>query len=248
MSISIQKSFIDKKNSLFLIGTPIGNLKEISSRALEILNTSDLIICENYSSCLRILRHFNIKKRKIIVYDNIKEKSNFSINKTINEMLCSRQTSLISNAGYPLISDPGRVLVRRWIDMGNYVVPVSGSSAFLNALVASGFYYHNFTFIGFLPRNKSKQQRLLKVYSNNFISALIIYETSNRLIKTLENMRDSLGNRMIAICREITKIHEEFIRGDLGEVLDHLKSKNIELKGEIVIIVSVETNINRLIK
>lgn len=124
--------------------------------------------------------------------------------------------------------------------MGHNVVPISGSSAFLNALVASGFYYHHFTFIGFLPRSKNKQQKFLITYANNFISALVIYETSNRLLKTLLNMREILGNRLLAICRELTKIHEEFIRGSLDELLIHFADPNCELKGEVVIIVSVE--------
>lgn len=113
MSISIQKSFFGENKSLFLIGTPIGNLQEMSSRALEILNDSDLIICENVSSCLRILRHFEVERKKIIVFDNIKEKSDFSISKTITEMLCHDKIAMISNAGYPLVSDPGRILVRK---------------------------------------------------------------------------------------------------------------------------------------
>jgi 16S rRNA (cytidine1402-2'-O)-methyltransferase len=248
MSVSIQKSFLIENKSLFLIATPIGNLQELTPRALDILNTSDLLICENTFSCLRLLRHFKIERKKIIVYDNIKEKSEYSISRIINEMLNHEKIALVSNAGYPLVSDPGRVLVRKWIDMGHYVVPISGSSAFLNALVASGFYYHNFTFIGFLPRSKNKQQKFLKVYSNNFISALIIYETGNRLVKTLINIRDALGNRLIAICRELTKVHEEFIRSSLDEMIEHLTSEPSDLKGEVVIIVSVENGDNLLEK
>ena len=124
--------------------------------------------------------------------------------------------------------------------MGYYAVPVSGSSAFLNALISSGFYFHNFTFIGFLPRNKNKQVKFLQIYSNNFISCLIIYETPNRLLKTLSNLKSALGDRLIAICRELTKIHEEFIRGSVDEIIDYFLSNNLELKGEVVIIVSVE--------
>lgn len=124
--------------------------------------------------------------------------------------------------------------------MGFAVVPISGSSAFLNALVASGFYYHHFTFIGFLPRNKGKQQKFLITYANNFISALVIYETSNRLLKTLVNMRAVLGNRLVAVCRELTKIHEEFVRGSVDELLAHFSDENCDLKGEVVIVVSVE--------
>ena len=247
-SISIQKSFLTKNKSLFLIATPIGNLQEMTPRALETLNSSDFIICENRFFCLRLLKHFGIQSKKIFVYDNIKEKSDFSISKLINEMIKYEKISLISNAGYPLISDPGRVLVRKWIDLGYYVIPISGSSAFLNALVASGFYYHNFTFIGFLPRNLNKQKTFLKVYSNNFISALIIYETANRLIKTLVNLKILLGNRLISICREITKFHEEFVRGSIEEVVGYFNSNDSNLKGEMVIIVSVELSDDKLNK
>lgn len=132
--------------------------------------------------------------------------------------------------------------------MGYYAIPVSGSSAFLNALVSSGFYYHNFTFLGFLPRNRSKQKVLLNVYSNNFISALIIYETANRLTKTLINIKAFLGNRLVAVCRELTKIHEEFIRASIDEVITHFESNQVSLKGEVVIVVSVETKDHRFEK
>lgn len=240
MSVSIQKSFLVKNKSLFLIATPIGNLQELTPRAIDILKSSELLICENTFSCLRLLSYFKIDRKKIIVYDNIKEKSDYSISKIIKEMVSYEKISLISNAGYPLVSDPGRVLVRKWIDLGNYVIPVSGSSAFLNALVSSGFYYHNFTFIGFLPRSKSKQLTFLKTYSNNFLSALIIYETGNRLLKTLINIRNVLGNRLIAVCRELTKIHEEFVRGSLDENIEYFSSEEASLKGEFVIIISVE--------
>lgn len=246
MSISIQKSFINNSKSLFLIATPIGNLQELTPRAIDTLKNSDLILCENTYSCLRLLRHFKIENKRLMLYDNIIEKSEYRLDKLIGKMLDHEKISLVSNAGYPLISDPGRVLVRRWIDLGNYVIPISGSSAFINALVASGFYYHNFTFIGFLPRSKTKQLVFLKTYSNNFLSALIIYETANRLIKTLISIRDSLGNRLISICREMTKIHEEFIRGSVEEVIEYLNLNDSDLKGEVVIIISVEIQDNNL--
>jgi len=113
MSISIQKSFINNTKSLFLIATPIGNLQELTPRALETLKDSDLILCENTYSCLRLLRHFKIEKKRLTLYDNIIEKSEYRLNKVIEKMLDCEKISLVSNAGYPLISDPGRVLVRK---------------------------------------------------------------------------------------------------------------------------------------
>lgn len=112
-SISIQKSFLIKNKSLFLVATPIGNLKEMTPRAIDILSSSDLIICENSLFCYRILSHFQIKCKRVITYDNIKEKSEFKISKVIKEMTTYEKISLISNAGYPLVSDPGRSLVRK---------------------------------------------------------------------------------------------------------------------------------------
>jgi len=113
MSISIQKSFINESKSLFLIATPIGNLQELTPRAIDTLKNSDLILCENTYSCLRLLRHFKIENKRLMLYDNIIEKSEYRLDKLIDKMLNHKKISLVSNAGYPLISDPGRVLVRK---------------------------------------------------------------------------------------------------------------------------------------
>ncbi len=238
--ISIQKSFTSKKKTLFLIATPIGNLHELTPRAVETLSSVDVVVCENTFLCLKLLRAFDIKAKKILLYDNIKEKSDFRVEKFVHELSFYERVALLSSAGYPLVSDPGRKLVRKWIDVGYYVVPISGSSAVLDSIVASGFYYHNFTFIGFLPRRTHKQKTILSVYAQNFLSALIIYETVKRIENTLIAIRSCLGNRMIALCREITKLNEEFIRGSVEDVIKYLKDNLSSLRGELVIIVSVE--------
>lgn len=243
MSTSIQKSFSLGKEyhkKLYIIATPIGNLDEVSFRLIETLKDSELIVCENIRSCLKILKKFSIANKKMITYNNISEKSSYLVNKTLEVMMNYDKVSLVSCAGYPLVSDPGRLIVKGWIENGFHVVPISGPSAFLNALVSSGFYFHNFVFLGFLPRTKSKQQRILKSYKENYTSALVIYESPLRTIETLKNLKEFIGNRMVAVCREITKVHEEFIRGDIESIINSFYEKKFLLKGEIVIVVSVD--------
>jgi len=189
---------------------------------------------------LKLLKHFKIAKKKIIIYNNISEKSEYLTSKTLELMLNYDNISIISCAGYPLVSDPGRLIIKEWIRRGFYVIPISGSSAFLNALVCSGFYCHNFAFLGFLPKSKVKQSKILSIYHNNFNFALVIYESPHRIFKTLSNINEFMGNRMIAVCKEITKIHEEFIRGSVKDVISHFHNSKEIIKGEYVIVVSID--------
>lgn len=241
--IKVQKSFQEKQKILYLVATPIGHLQELTPRALEVLKNAELVLCESIYSYLKLTNYFQINQQnqKTITYDNLKEKSEFQVNKILSQMEKYKKIALVSKAGYPIISDPGRVLVNKWVRLGNYIVPISGSSAFLNSLVASGIYYHHFSFLGFLPRNDRKQQLIFQTY-RQITSALIVYESPHRLINTLNNIKSILGNRSIVIAREITKIYEEFIRGSAEEVIDYLTNKN-NLRGELTIIVGIdETN------
>jgi len=234
--LSIQKSFQIIQKTLYLVATPIGHLQELTPRALEILKNSELILCESVHSYQKLSSYFQIGKKSVISYNNLTEKNSYQTKKIIQKMLNYEKIVLVANAGYSLISDPGRILVSEWIALGNYVVPVSGSSAFLNSLVASGLYYHHFTFFGFLPRNNKKQQNLLLNYKS-LPNALVIYESSHRLLNTLNNVKLVLGNRLIAIGRELTKLYEEFIRGSLEEMINYLQ--NNKLKGELTIIIGI---------
>lgn len=224
----IQKSFQNANPSLYIVATPIGNLSEMTPRAIEILNDVDIIACEDTRTSSVLLHYFNIKK-KCISYHNFNEKE--SANGIVKLLKEGKNIALISDAGYPLLCDPGVELTKRVIEEGYNVIPISGSNAFLNALVSSGMSVHPFFFFGFLNSNQSQRLKQLKDHSI-YSCTLVYYESPHRITKTLKDMYDVLGNRKICIAREITKKHEEFIRITLEEALE-IQS----LKGELVLIV-----------
>lgn len=224
----MQKSFQNDKNSLYIVATPIGNLSEMTPRAIEILNQVDIIACEDTRTSSVLLNYFNIKK-KCIAYHNFNEKE--STNGIIKLLEEGKNIALISDAGYPLLCDPGVELSKRVIELGYNVIPISGSNAALNALVASGISVHPFFFFGFL--NANQNQRLKQLHEHqNYPFTLIYYESPHRITKTLQDMYEVFGNRKVCIARELTKKHEEFIRVTLEQSLE-IES----LKGEIVIVV-----------
>lgn len=224
----IQKSFQNTNPSLYIVATPIGNLSEMTPRAIEILNDVDIIACEDTRTSSVLLHYFNIKK-KCISYHNFNEKE--SANGIVKLLEEGKNIALISDAGYPLLCDPGVELTKRVIEEGYNVIPISGSNAFLNAIVSSGMSVHPFFFFGFLNSNQSQRLKQLKDHST-YSCTLVYYESPHRITKTLKDMYDILGNRKICIAREITKKHEEFIRITLEEALE-IQS----LKGELVLIV-----------
>lgn len=222
------KSFETEQASLFLVATPIGNLSEMSPRAIEVLNQVDVIACEDTRTSSKLLQYFNIKK-KLIAYHNFNEKE--SSEGILKLLLEGHHVALISDAGYPLLCDPGNTLVRLVITHDFPVIPISGSNAALNALIASGLSVHPFFFFGFL--NASSSQRLKQLQKHaNLDCTLIYYESPHRIQKTLKDMLTVFGNREICIARELTKKHEEFIRFQL-EDYNEIES----LKGELVVIV-----------
>lgn len=223
-----QKSFENNQKSLYLVATPIGNLSEMTPRAIEILNNVDVIACEDTRTSGVLLNYFNIKKR-CIAYHNFNEKE--SANGIIKLLDEGNDIALISDAGYPLLCDPGVELSKRVIESGYNVIPISGSNAALNALVASGISVHPFFFYGFLNANQNHRLKQLEEHKN-YDFTLVYYESPHRITKTLKDMYDVFGNRNVCIARELTKKHEEFIRTTLEEALA-IES----LKGEIVIVV-----------
>ncbi len=223
-----QKSFENGKSTLYLVPTPIGNLNEMNPRAIDILKQVDVIACEDTRTSGQLLKHFDIHNR-LIAYHNFNEESSA---KGILELLESgKDIALISDAGYPLINDPGQKVVSIATEAGFNVVPVSGPSAFLNALVASGLVAQPFIFIGFLPQSHSDRMKKLKEYQN-YPMTMIFYEAPHRIEKCLEDCLAVFGNRKMTLARELTKLHEEFIRGTISEVLDIID----EVKGEMVIV------------
>lgn len=224
-----QKSFENEKPTLYLVPTPIGNLNEMTPRAIDVLNSVDVIACEDTRNSGQLLKHFGISKR-LIAYQNFNETS--STKGIINLLSQGNNIALISDAGYPLINDPGQRVVSEVTALGYNVVPISGCSAFLNALVASGLIAQPFIFIGFLPPSTHDCVKKLRLYQS-YPMTLIMYEAPHRIEKMLQSCLDVLGDRHICIARELTKVHEEFIRGTISEILPIAP----ELKGEMVVVI-----------
>lgn len=224
-----QKSFENKRPTLYLVPTPIGNLSEMTPRALEVLRSVDVIACEDTRNSGQLLKHFEISKRLIACQNFNEESSSKGIVKLLEE---GNNVALISDAGYPLINDPGQRVVMDASDAGFNVVPVSGCSAFLNALVASGLAAQPFLFIGFLPSGNTDRVKKLKEYKD-YPMTMVFYEASHRIEKMLKDLLGVFGDRKCTIARELTKMHEEFIRGTVSELLQAVP----ELRGEMVVVV-----------
>lgn len=223
-----QKSFENEQSTLFLVPTPIGNLSEMSDRAIETLKSVDVIACEDTRTSGMLLKHFDIHAR-LIAYHNFNEES--SANGIIELLKEGKDVALISDAGYPLINDPGQKIVTLASNEGFNIVPISGPSAFLNALVASGLVAQPFMFIGFLPQSHNDRVKKLEEYKN-YPMTMIFYEAPHRIEKCLKDCLDVFGDRKMTLARELTKVHEEFLRGTVSEVLDVVDT----LKGEMVIV------------
>lgn len=229
--VIIQKTFVEKKNLLYLVATPIGNMSDLSFRALEILKTVDYILSEDTRIASKILNFYNFKNRLISLYKyNEKER----LQKVLFLLKKQKNLALISNAGTPLISDPGLFLVQEVKKACFNVTIVPGPSAFLSAFVLSSF-ETPFLFLGFLPKKKEMKKKLLLKY-RFFEGSLILYESSKRIKDTLTLIHDCYGNRNISLSRELTKKFETIINGSLCEIL----KEELCLKGEYVLV--IETN------
>lgn len=217
---------------LFLVATPLGNLEDITYRALRILSEVQLIAAEDTRHTLKLLNYFKIKKRLVSFHQhNEWEKAPGLITELHNGL----DIALVSDAGMPGISDPGSYLVAQAIAAGITVIPIPGPSAVVTALAASGLDTSAFIFLGFLPRKKAEQ--IIKIEQViNFNGTLIFYESPHRLKITLKNLISVLGDRQAVIARELTKIHEEFIRGNLIALLERVSTQNI--LGEFTILIS----------
>lgn len=214
---------------LYLVATPIGNLEDITLRAINVLKEVDIIAAEDTRHTLKLLNHLEIKKTMISYY---KETEKIKSEILINELLQGKNIALVSDAGTPAISDPGEEIVREAIKNNLQIIPIPGACAFVNALICSGFSTREFEFVGFLSKNnKEKKEKLSEL--KNESRTLIFYESPHKLKNTLEIMIEILGDREMVLAKEITKIHEEFIRGTISEILSKLDT----VKGEFVIVV-----------
>lgn len=223
------------KGNLYLVATPIGNLDDITLRAINILNNVDIVAAEDTRHTLQLLNHLNISKPLISYY---KQTENVKAEILINKLIEGKNIALVSDAGTPAISDPGEEIVKEAIKNNINIIPIPGACAAINALICSGISSKEFLFVGFLPTNKKdKTGKLKEIKEIN--KSIILYEAPHKLIKTLEDIKEVLGDINISLAREITKIHEEFIRGKISEIL----IKEINIKGEFVII--IDNNYNK---
>lgn len=225
---------------LYICPTPIGNLEDITLRTLRILGQADLIACEDTRHSLKLLNHYEIKKPLTSYHEhNVKEKGPTLIYK----LLEGQNIALITDAGMPGISDPGEDIIKMAIEEGIEVVGLPGPSASITALVVSGLSTDKFVFEGFMPSKKRDRVKALEVLVEEK-RTIIFYESPHRLIDTLNDMLEKLGNRKIAIVRELTKLHEEIYRGDFIGAISKFESTPI--KGEFVIIVEGNTEVQEI--
>ncbi|MCP2518930.1 16S rRNA (cytidine(1402)-2'-O)-methyltransferase [Candidatus Aminicenantes bacterium AC-708-M15] len=220
-----------RAGKLFIVATPIGNLEDITIRALKILREVSFIACEDTRHTIKLLNKYKIKKRLISYYQPKEEKK---IPYILSLLEKGENGALVSDAGTPGISDPGYKLIVRALEKNIEVVPIPGPTALITGLCASGLPTDRFLFIGFPPRKKSALDKLLDSLKEEK-GTLIFYQSAKRLSSFLERLYQILGNREIVIARELTKIHEEFLRGRIEDITLNLKDKI--LKGEIVVLV-----------
>lgn len=220
-----------EKISLYVVPTPIGNLGDITLRALELLKTVDLILAEDTRTSGNLLKHYNISKPLQSFHIHNEHKA---LTPIINRLAKGETMALVSDAGTPGISDPGFLLVRECLKNNLSVECLPGATAFVPALVKSGFPTDRFAFEGFLPHKKGRQTLLKELAKEE--RTIVFYESPHRLVKTLEQIKEFFGDeRIVSVSRELTKVHEETFTGEIGEVISHFTAK--EVKGEIVLIV-----------
>ena len=224
---------------LNIVSTPIGNLRDITFRAIEVLKSVDLILAEDTRVSQKLLNHYAIEN-KITSFNLINE--NQKTKTLIKKLKEGKNIALIADAGTPLISDPGYLLIRSAREESIQVIPVPGCSAAIAALTASGIASDKFTFYGFLPKTKVKRAKELRKLTNRS-ETLIFYESVHRIVNTIESMKEIFGeNRNAVLCKEITKLYESFLGSNLLEISNYLSNNPDRLKGEFTIIVQGKRN------
>ncbi|MBU5615257.1 16S rRNA (cytidine(1402)-2'-O)-methyltransferase [Geomonas azotofigens] len=218
--------------TLYIVATPIGNLEDITLRALRILKEVDLVAAEDTRHSRKLLTHFGISKPLTSYFDHNKELKGDQILDRLRE---GQSVALITDAGTPCISDPGYQLVRDAVADGISVVPIPGACAAVTALSASGLPTDYFSFAGFLPNKQGKRRERLQTLAAER-AVLIFYESPKRLLATLEDMLETLGDREVVVARELTKMFEEFLRGRLSTLVEEVRGR--EVRGEVAILVS----------
>jgi 16S rRNA (cytidine1402-2'-O)-methyltransferase len=222
----------DLENALYIVATPIGNLEDISMRALHVLNEVDLILCEDTRRTLKLLSKYNIKK-KLISCNGYNEKK---ISERLDNLISDKKIAYVSDSGTPGISDPGEIIVNKAHDIGVKVVPIPGPSALCSILSISGFLKKDIHFYGFLPVKKGKRKKFIEKIKE-MEGIVVLYESPYRVRKLLELLYEILGDLKIVIGRELTKLHEEVIKNELKEIISNINL--IKEKGEYVICIEL---------
>ena len=219
--------------TLYLVPTPIGNLSDMTQRAVSVLENVDLIAAEDTRQTLKLLNHFEISKPLISYHRHNEETKSDRLIEKLNN---GENIALVSDAGTPGICDPGEEVIKKAIEEKIEVIPIPGACAFVNALIASGLNTKEFTFLGFLPLNKKLRKEKLDEI-NKSEKTIIIYEAPHKMKNTLTDLKNILNNRKIILARELTKIHEEFIRSNINELIENINN----IKGELILIIEGAT-------
>ena len=221
---------MSNRGKLFVVATPIGNLQDISFRAVETLKKVNCIFAEDTRTSKKLINHYDIDTKLYSYHDHSSEKE---IARLLDILKDHKDVALISDAGTPTISDPGYSLIRQCINEGIEVIPIPGASALTAAISASGLPSDAFAFIGFLPTKKGRKKKISSL--ENLDMTIVLFESPHRLIKTLNQLKEALGERPIVVARELTKLYEEIIRGNFSSAIEFFEAKKI--KGEIVIMI-----------
>ena len=221
---------MSNKGHLFVVGTPIGNLEDITLRAITTLKEVSIVLAEDTRNSKKLLSRHGIKTKMKSYHEHSSEKE---IKKVINFLLDGKNLALISDAGTPTISDPGYGLLRECIKQKIKVIPIPGASAITTAISVSGLPSDSFSFHGFLPQKKGRLKKIKELVDIN--NTIILFESPYRLEKTLTQLLEHLGNRTVVVGRELTKLYEEIIRGNLKDILEYFSKSKV--KGEIVIMI-----------
>jgi 16S rRNA (cytidine1402-2'-O)-methyltransferase len=219
------------EGKLFLVGTPIGNLKDITLRALEVIKESDIVAAEDTRQTIKLLNYFNIKKTMISYHKFNENDKSLDI---IKEIENGKKIALVTDAGMPGISDPGSVIVSKCIEKNIDFEVIPGATALITGLVYSGLDSSKFVFRGFLPRGNKERREVIQEIKN-YRDSIIIYEAPHRLKSTLSFLLEEMGDRKIAVCKELTKLYENILRGSIIEILEYYQ--DINPRGEYVIII-----------
>ena len=223
---------------LYLVATPIGNLEDITFRAINVLKEEDILAADDTRQTLKLLNHYEISK-PLISYHRHNEDVKKEV--LINKLLEGQNIALVTDAGTPGISDPGEEIVREAIENNIEIIPIPGACALINALIPSGLNTKEFAFYGFLPLNKNNRKSVLERIKKED-KTVILYEAPHKLIKTLEDIQTSVGDINCVLARELTKIHEEFIRGSINSILEKMKEKEA-IKGEYIVLLDLNNNV-----